>query len=94
MVYSFYIYYRIDPAKAADCERRIRELFAAMHKATGVFGQLMKKRGESNLWMEIYLNVADDTKFEWELAEAADRLNITEFLMPGTPRHMECFEHP
>jgi hypothetical protein len=94
MAYSFYIYYRIDLARAAECERRIRELFAAMRKATGVSGQLMKKRGESNLWMEIYLDVADDAKFEWELAETAGRLNIAEFLLPGTPRHAECFEHP
>jgi hypothetical protein len=54
----------------------------------------MKKRGESNLWMETYLNVADDAQFEWELAEAAGRLNIPELLLPGTPRHVECFEHP
>ena len=53
----------------------------------------MRKRGESNLWMEIYLNVTDDAKFEWELADAAGRLNVQEFLLPGTPRHLECFEH-
>jgi hypothetical protein len=93
MIYSFYIYYRIDPAKAAACEPRIRELLAAVRRATGIPGQLMKKRGESNLWMEIYLNVADDAKFEWELADAAGRLNIAEFLLPGTLRHVECFEH-
>ena len=92
MAYSLYVYYRIDLARAAECERRIRELFAAMRKATGVSGQLMKKRGESNLWMETYLNVADDAQFEWELAEAAGHLNIPEFLLPGTPRHVECFE--
>ncbi len=93
MACSFYIYYRIDPATSAQCERRIRELFAEVRKATGVSGELMKKRGESNLWMEVYNNVADDAKFEWELAEAAGRLHISEFLMPGTPRHVECFEH-
>ena len=43
----------------------------------------MKKRGESNLWMEIYLNVADDAKFEWELAEAAGRLNIRNSCCPA-----------
>jgi hypothetical protein len=50
MAYSFYIYYRIDPAKAAVCEPRIRELLAAVRKATGIPGQLMKKRGESCGW--------------------------------------------
>jgi len=93
MAYSFYIYYRVDPVKAGACEPRIRELFEVVRKATGIEGRLMRKRGESNLWMEIYLNVADDAKFEWELAEAAGRLNIQEFLLPGTPRHVECFEH-
>ena len=93
MTYSYYIYYRIDPARAAECEPRIRELLAAVRKATGIEGRLMRKRGESNLWMEIYLNVVDDAKFEWELAEAAGQLNVQEFLQPGTPRHVECFEH-
>ena len=93
MTYSFYIYYRVDPAKAKACEPRIKELFAAVRKATGVSGKLMRKRGESNLWMEIYLDVTDDAKFEWELADAAGRLNVQEFLLPGTPRHVECFEH-
>ena len=59
MTYSFYIYYRVDPAKAKVCEPRIKELFAAVRKATGVSGKLMRKRGESNLWMEIYLDVTD-----------------------------------
>ena len=93
MTYSYYIYYRIEPAKAAACEPRIKELFAAVRKTTGVSGKLMRKRGESNLWMEIYLNVTDDAKFEWELADAVGRLNVQEFLLPGTPRHVECFEH-
>ncbi|OGA23731.1 MAG: hypothetical protein A3I02_14025 [Betaproteobacteria bacterium RIFCSPLOWO2_02_FULL_67_26] len=93
MAFSYYIYYRIDPARAAECEARVKDLFAAVRKATGIEGRLMRKRGESNLWMEIYLNVTDDAKFEWELADAAGRLNVQEFLLPGTPRHVECFEH-
>ena len=93
MAFSYYIYYRIDPAKTDACEVRVRKLFDAVRKATGVSGQIMRKRGESNLWMEIYLDVSDDAKFEWELAEAVGRLNLQEFLLPGTPRHVECFEH-
>ena len=93
MAFSYYIYYRVEPAKAAECESHIRQLLASVHKATGVSGQLMKKRGESNLWMEIYLNVTDDTRFEWELAEAVAKHNVQDYLLPGTPRHVECFEH-
>jgi uncharacterized protein DUF4936 len=92
VAFSFYIYYRVDPAKSAECELRVRELFAAIQKVTGISGQLLRKRGESNLWMEVYLGVQDDAKFEWELADAAGRLKFQELLQEGT-RHMECFEH-
>ena len=88
---SFYIYYRVDPAKAGGCEPRVRELLTLMRKVTGVQGRLMVKRDEANLWMEVYENVADDSKFEWELADAAGKLKLQSFLQPGTARHIECF---
>jgi len=93
MAFSYYVYYRVQPDKADACEPRIRDLLASVRKATGISGQLMRKRGESNLWMEIYLNVVDDAGFERELAEAVARLKAQEFLLAGTPRHVECFEH-
>ena len=89
---SFYIYYRVDPAKLALSEPRIRELLDAVRKATGIAGRLKKKRTERNLWMEIYEDVADEAKFEWELAEAVSRLNVQELLLPDTPRHIEVFD--
>jgi len=89
---SYYIYYRVDPARAGASELRICDLLEGVRKATGVSGRLMKKRGEPNLWMEVYENVADEAKFEWELATAVDHLKIQELLVPGTPRHIECFE--
>lgn len=93
MAFSFYIYYRVDPAKGAEAEARVRELFAAVKSATGIAGQLLRKRGESHLWMEVYLGIQDDAKFEWELAEVASRLKFQELLQDGTTRHVECFEH-
>jgi len=89
---SYYIYYRIDPAKTAVSKARIRELLDAVRKTTGVAGRLATKRDEKNLWMEIYEHVADDAKFELELAEAVSRLKVLELLLPGTPRHIEVFE--
>jgi hypothetical protein len=91
VAFSFYIYYRVDPARAGVCEPRVRELFKLVHKVTGVKGRLMTKRGEANLWMEVYENVPDESRFEWELAEAAGKLRIQEFLQPGGGRHVECF---
>jgi len=89
---SYYIYYRVDPATAAASEARIRELLTEVLKTTGVRGHLMKKRNEPNLWMEVYENVANEAKFEWELAEAVEHLKVQELLLPGTPRHIECFQ--
>ena len=92
MMLSFYIYYRVQPEKAAGCEPAVRALLSHVRAATGVAGRLMKKRGEPNLWMEVYEGIADDAKFEWELAEAAGRLGLQQFLIPGSGRHIECFE--
>ncbi len=88
----YYIYYRVEPERAAAAEGRVRELMSAVEQATGIAGRLLKKRGEPNLWMEIYENVADDARFEWELGQAAGRLKTTELLQSGSGRHVECFE--
>ena len=92
MALSYYIYYRVQPEKAAACEPVIRDVLSAVRAATGVGGRLMKKRGEANLWMEVYEGVTDDAKFEWELTNAAGRCGVQAFLLPGSNRHIECFE--
>jgi hypothetical protein len=92
MAYHYYIYYRVDPERAETCAAKVRELIAEVGQATGVVGRALRKRGEPNLWMEIYEGVADDAKFEWELAEAVARLRFQEFLQEHTTRHIECFQ--
>ena len=92
MSYSYYIYYRVDPAQADAAEPRIKQLLAAVENATGTAGRLMTKRGEPNLWMEVYEGVADEAKFEWELATAVKQCQVTGLLQAGTGRHIECFE--
>lgn len=92
MACTYYIYYRVDPDKAKACEPKIRELLAAVEKATGITGRLLKKRGEPLLWMEVYDNVSHEANFEWELADIADQLKVKAYLVPDTTRHTECFE--
>jgi hypothetical protein len=92
MPLSYYIYYRVQPGNAAACEQAIRSVLSSVRETTGIAGRLMKKRGEPNLWMEVYEGVMDGAKFEWELAEAAGRHGILAFLLPGSGRHVECFE--
>ena len=92
MAFSYYIYYRAEPAQAPLCEQAAHRMLAAISAQTGIAGRLLKKRNEPNLWMEVYEGVSDDAAFEWELAEAASRLRMRDFLLPGTDRHIECFE--
>ena len=92
MAFNFYIYYRVDPQKAGACEPLIQQLFAAVRQATGIQGRLLRKHGEPNLWMEVYEGIADEAKFEWELAEIAGRLKVQDHLQSGTTRHHECFQ--
>lgn len=92
MAYSYYIYYRVAPHHAETCEARVHELLAAIQQITTVTGRLLKKRNEPLLWMEVYENVGDDTKFELELAHAATRLKLAECLQDGSARRSECFE--
>lgn len=92
MAYSYYIYYRVAPHHAEDCEARVLELFSTLRQATRVSGRLLKKRGEPLLWMEVYENVRDDAAFERELQQAATRLKFAQCLLAGSARRIECFE--
>ncbi len=71
---------------------RWRRLQAKLAAAIGVRGRLMTKRGEPNLWMEVYEAVSDPARFEHALHDAVQELEIVELLAPGSLRHVECFE--
>jgi hypothetical protein len=92
MAYSYYIYYRVTPMHAANCELRVLELFSALKQSTTIAGRLLKKRSEPLLWMEVYENVRDDAKFELELQQATAQLKLGECLQEGSSRRLECFE--
>lgn len=91
MAWSYYIYYRVDAAQTAACAAAVQKLLSAVQKRTGIQGRVLKKRNEPLLWMEIYEPVADEAKFEWELAEAVTACGITALLQDGSARHTECF---
>jgi hypothetical protein len=92
MAYSYYIYYRVNPADAASCEARVLQLMTSVKESTGVAGRLLKKRSDPLLWMEVYDSVRDDAKFELELQQATSQLKIAECLQDGSTRRAECFE--
>lgn len=92
MAYSYYIYYRVKPAQAEQCELRVLDLFSELKDSTAIAGRLLKKRSEPTLWMEVYENVRDDAKFELELAQTAERLELNQYLEEDSTRRVECFE--
>jgi Domain of unknown function (DUF4936) len=91
MIWSYYIYYRVDAAQVDACATAVQKLLAAVQVRTGIQGRVLKKRNEPLLWMEIYESVTDEAKFEWELAEAAAESGINALLQAGSTRHTECF---
>jgi len=91
MPWSYYVYYRVDPAQAEACAVAVRKLLATMRDRAGIRGRVLKKRNEPLLWMEIYEAVSDEAKFEWELAEAVAASGINTLLQAGSARHTECF---
>ncbi len=91
MAWSYYIYYRVDAAQADACATAVQKLLSAVQKRTGIQGRVLKKRNEPLLWKVIYEPVADEAKFEWELAEAEAASGISALLQQGSARHTECF---
>jgi hypothetical protein len=91
MTAAYYIYYRVQPARAEELAARMRALQAALRAETGVQGRLMSKRGEPLLWMEVYEGVADAEGFERTLERLVREHGVAAALQPGSPRHLECF---
>lgn len=87
----YYIYYRVKPECAEACAAKVHELTTEVEKATGIAGRILRKRGEPNLWMEIYEGVEDEARFESLMVDAVSRLKFQELLQEHTTRHIECF---
>ena len=67
-------------------------LQAKLAATVGVRGRLMTKRGDPNLWMEVYEAISDAAGFEHALDNAVRELQLVQLLAPGSLRHVECFE--
>jgi hypothetical protein len=82
-VTSYYVYYRVDPARLAGLREEIEALFRAIEGSCGVRGRWMRRRDEPSTYMEVYEDVADEARFEALLEREAARL--------GLQRHVERF---
>ena len=89
---SYFIYYRVTPGRESRAREQVYRLQAKLAATIGVQGRLMTKRGEPSLWMEVYEEVSDAAQFEHALDQAVQDLAMVELLVPGSLRHVECFE--
>jgi hypothetical protein len=92
MLASYYVYYRIADGEEPVARKSAQRLLDQIAASIGVRGRLMVKRGEPNLWMEIYEDVPDAEAFERALATCVRELELERLLAEGSRRHLECFE--
>jgi IMP cyclohydrolase len=82
-VTSYYVYYRVDPARVPALRAQIERVFAAVEQATGVRGRWLRRRDQQETYMEVYEDIADAQAFEALLARETAAL--------GLERHVERF---
>jgi quinol monooxygenase YgiN len=69
---NYYVYYKIEPARAAALKPQVEAMFARIEKQTGVRGRWMRRRDDPGTYMEVYEDVRDEAAFEAALkAESA-----------------------
>jgi hypothetical protein len=86
-----YIYYRVDPARAADARETIAAVLASIEERAGVMGRLLQRQDEPMLWMEVYESIRDPARFEETLSDLLDTHRFSQFLAPGSARKIERF---
>jgi Domain of unknown function (DUF4936) len=89
---SYFIYYRVAPGRESAARDHVEHLRASLLQSTGVRGRLMSKRGEPNLWMEVYEAVHDSASFQRALELALSEIEFDTLLADGSQRRVECFE--
>jgi hypothetical protein len=87
---DLYIYYKVDPAAAADLAGRVAAMQAGLAASHGVAAVLRRRPGEQDgrqTWMEVYPDVP--AGFDAALALAVGESGIAGLI--GGPRHTEIF---
>jgi quinol monooxygenase YgiN len=81
---NYYVYYKIDPARADQLRAAVEKLFAAVERECGVRGRWMRRRDDATTYMEVYEGVADEAAFEALLEREGAKL--------GVARRLERFQ--
>ncbi|HWA39831.1 MAG TPA: DUF4936 family protein [Burkholderiales bacterium] len=81
---NYYVYYKLDPARAEASRASVEQIFDAIERAVGVRGRWMRRRDDAATFMEVYEDVRDAAAFEAVLEREGARL--------GVPRKVERFQ--
>lgn len=80
---NYYVYYKIDPARAAGLRAAVEALFQTLERECGIRGRWMRRRDDPSTYMEVYEGVEDEPFFEALLERESAKL--------GLSRHIERF---
>jgi len=86
---NFYVWYRVEKDDV-ETETAVRGMMARLACRTGIAGQLLKKRDEPRLWMEVYADVSDPGAFERLMAQKVDEFDLGMFI--DGARRVEVFQ--
>jgi hypothetical protein len=87
----YYIYYRVAAMHAAAARGAAKSVLRALEQRLGVTGRLLRRQDEPLLWMEVYNNVRDPSRFEATLEALLEAERFASLLAPGSLRHIERF---
>ena len=61
---NYYVYYKLDPARAVELRAAVQKVFDSVEKTVGVRGRWMRRRDDPSTYMEVYEGVRDENAFE------------------------------
>ena len=74
---TYYVYYRIDPARLGELRAAVEELFRVVERETGIRGRWMHRRDDPATYMEVYEGVREEVAFEALLERKASKMGLT-----------------
>ena len=91
---DYYVYYKVPAERTVDYIPVVIAMQSDVYRLCGVRGQLKKKSGDEQTWMEIYEGVHQRLLFEAALADCVARFGVEQYHVPGSTRKNEIFHDP
>jgi hypothetical protein len=73
---NYYVYYKLDPARAEASRAMVQAIFDAIERSHGVRGRWMRRRDDAATFMEVYEGVRDAGAFETLLEKVGAQLGV------------------